>query len=299
MGNTTKFYEGRKVIVRSGYESVYFPQHPKARKDGTILVHVLIAEKIIGRHLRSGECVHHIDFNKTHNVESNLMVFKSNKDHANYHSALANNLDFELVRVDKVYTCKILYKKEETTCPICGKSMSRGAHTCRDCELKRTKKLNVSKEQLKELISTKSYEEIGRMYGVSGGAVSNVAKRQGVYVPAFPKCDDVNELCQNLSNKSLADVSRVYHVSVDTIRTWIKNYHIYYENNLYSVKCLETGIVFKSSSEAILKMFPQIPKENVNTVKYKLLGSIKNNSSFMGYTWSRVPNVAYIIDDLI
>lgn len=36
--------------------------------------HVHIAEKVLGRPLKSGECVHHIDGNKTNNKHSNLLI---------------------------------------------------------------------------------------------------------------------------------------------------------------------------------------------------------------------------------
>lgn len=47
--------------------------------------HRVVAEQMLGRSLRKGEVVHHIDGNKRNNDPSNLMIFKSQAEHAKYH----------------------------------------------------------------------------------------------------------------------------------------------------------------------------------------------------------------------
>ena len=47
--------------------------------------HRIVAEQKIGRPLRKGEVVHHIDGNKHNNEPENLMVFRSQADHARWH----------------------------------------------------------------------------------------------------------------------------------------------------------------------------------------------------------------------
>lgn len=49
-------------------------------------VHRVVAEEKLGRKLRPGEVVHHIDHNKRNNAPENLMVFKSQKDHVKFHA---------------------------------------------------------------------------------------------------------------------------------------------------------------------------------------------------------------------
>lgn len=48
-------------------------------------IHRIVAEQKLGRELREGEVVHHIDRNKFNNSPENLMVFKSQAGHARWH----------------------------------------------------------------------------------------------------------------------------------------------------------------------------------------------------------------------
>lgn len=48
--------------------------------------HRRVAEQMLGRPLKSGEVVHHINGDKHDNRPENLMVFASQKEHAKYHA---------------------------------------------------------------------------------------------------------------------------------------------------------------------------------------------------------------------
>ena len=48
--------------------------------------HRVLAEKMIGRKLKKGEVVHHIDGNHRNNSPENLMVLKNQKEHAELHA---------------------------------------------------------------------------------------------------------------------------------------------------------------------------------------------------------------------
>lgn len=64
---------GTKSIDSVGYVTVYIgTHHPFARYCGSIREHILVMQKHLGRQLKKGEVVHHIDGNKTNNELSNL-----------------------------------------------------------------------------------------------------------------------------------------------------------------------------------------------------------------------------------
>lgn len=54
-------------------------------RQGPEHVHRLVAASVLGRPLRPGEVVHHLDEDKTHNDRSNLAVFPNQSYHARCH----------------------------------------------------------------------------------------------------------------------------------------------------------------------------------------------------------------------
>lgn len=73
-------WKGGCVLV-GGYRYVYRPDHPNATKRGYVLEHRLVVEAVLGRLLRRGEVVHHVDGDRLNNSKENLMVFGSNAKH--------------------------------------------------------------------------------------------------------------------------------------------------------------------------------------------------------------------------
>lgn len=77
-------FGGHKKRRTDGYISIYFPSHPKATKDGYVMEHILVMEQKIGRYLRNGEVVHHINKNRCDNRVENLIVM-TKSEHTSMH----------------------------------------------------------------------------------------------------------------------------------------------------------------------------------------------------------------------
>lgn len=95
------------------YKMVCIHDHPHADANGIIAEHIVMAEKKLGRYLREGETVHHIDGNKKNNSPDNLMVFATRADHTLYHHG---GVAYEK---GDVWICKRINVK--AVCEFCGR----------------------------------------------------------------------------------------------------------------------------------------------------------------------------------
>ena len=164
--------------MNNGYVEIMMPDHPNARRNGTVFEHRLMAEKKLGRILTKEETVHHIDGNKCNNDLDNLMVFKTSADHSAFHKGV------KAVKDGDVWCCLDKGYDNTELCPICHINYKdKQADMCIDCwrELnnKFIKNTNIerpSRETLKNQIRINSFVDIGKEYGVSDNAVRKWCK---------------------------------------------------------------------------------------------------------------------------
>ena len=73
--------------TNNGYVWIYNPNHP--RSNGIyVYEHILIAEKVLGKYLPDKAMIHHIDEDKTHNINSNLVICQDDGYHKLLHRRL-------------------------------------------------------------------------------------------------------------------------------------------------------------------------------------------------------------------
>jgi len=85
-GEEATNWKGGRRPVNENYIHVYKPDHPFATKQGYVMEHRLVMEEKLGRYLKPGEIVHHIDGNGKNNLPENLEV-SSRSVHVHNHFA--------------------------------------------------------------------------------------------------------------------------------------------------------------------------------------------------------------------
>lgn len=249
-------------IIYDRYLLCYNPGHHKANKDGYVRIHLMQAEKKLGRELKDGETVHHIDKNKHNNSLDNLIVFRTSADHAAFHKGVR-----AIKCEDGIWECPDKNSKEKI-CPICNKNiMTRNSNMCLEC-YKKTKNDNFlnripNRDVLKYEIYNYSFDEIGRKYGVSGNTIKKWCKKYSLpfmktEINLIPQDEwesetfsettqnkiilfyeernandeyiiDYYNNCHNLSN-----TSKKFHRDMDTIK------NILIKNNIKILSCNES-----------------------------------------------------------
>lgn len=76
----------------NGYIERRVYNHPNANSRGCKYEHQMVAELKLGRYLKKGEVVHHIDLDKSNNSFDNLVVL-SNADHLRVHNKIRHGMD--------------------------------------------------------------------------------------------------------------------------------------------------------------------------------------------------------------
>jgi HNH endonuclease len=74
-----------RYVHSSGYIAILAPDHPRADPNGLVREHLLIVDAVMGKPLREGAEVHHVNEDKTDNAHTNLVVCHDRAYHALLH----------------------------------------------------------------------------------------------------------------------------------------------------------------------------------------------------------------------
>ena len=188
-------------IKMGKYLCTFCPDNPRATKEGYVYIHVLVAEKKLGRYLTKEECVHHIDEDKYNNTEDNIIVFKTNSDHAAFHKGI------EAVQDGDVWWCP--NKRAYLICPICGDVKDNHAKMCASCRNVANMQKIISKRIVKEKRETK----LDSLIKLTDG-------------------DFRNQLKNDIRVCNFTDVAKIYGVTDNAIRKWCDKYDLPRHTNI-------------------------------------------------------------------
>ena len=106
-------------------------------------------------------------------INSNLSITEISKKYNVSISTVSKiNNGIIYVQQDLIYPLRQTQPKKQNTCECCGKAISYYAKKCKICAgLAKRIDLPISRDDLKTLIRTTSFEEIGRQFKVSGNAI--------------------------------------------------------------------------------------------------------------------------------
>lgn len=80
-GEKNPNWKGGRYLEKGKYWLVSAPDHPHKNHAGKIREHRLVMERVLGRYLKPGEVVDHINGNTLDNRPENLRVFANNAEH--------------------------------------------------------------------------------------------------------------------------------------------------------------------------------------------------------------------------
>jgi HNH endonuclease len=159
-------------------------RYSRNEEGAMVYEHRINASIKIGRKLKSGEVVHHIDENKENNNLDNLLVFKTEADHTRFHNLTEEKREL-LQLADGAYICRQSAPKNR--CQYCNAlfrpTVTRSGDKAQKCcskkcaaLLREQESVKPTKEVLINLLKQHSFLAIGAMYNVSDNAVRKWCK---------------------------------------------------------------------------------------------------------------------------
>lgn len=171
----------KKVRIANGYRLVYMPSHSRSYKKanwaGWVYEHIVKAERCLGRPLRDNEEVHHLDFDRSNNQSSNLLVLEKSQ-HTKLHNWVSNCASLaKAIEQNRMKTEKAKVIRE---CEVCSLQLDNTQKRfcsieCNGWSQRRCRR--PTKTELAHLIEEMSWVAIGRKYGVSDNAVRKWARK--------------------------------------------------------------------------------------------------------------------------
>lgn len=158
-----------------GYKQVSVVDHPRKRSNGCVLEHIIVAEETLGRYLKDEEVVHHIDGDRSNNTHINLMVFRTQNDHARFHTGTYDVLKPH----NGVWYCEA----NKRYCGGCGVELHplqhRNKYCSPKCLVEHDTQYKISlrkcdrpdKDTLKSLLIESNFSKVAKTYGVSDNAI--------------------------------------------------------------------------------------------------------------------------------
>ena len=130
-GVNNPHYNGGRCYVPNDGVHITMPGHPNARKNGTVLEHVLVCSAALGKPIPEGVIIHHWDRDNSNNAPKNLLICQ---DHA-YHMLIhmrqrayeqSGHTDYKHCHICKKWFAKEDMSKNKTCTDGC-------SSTCKPC----------------------------------------------------------------------------------------------------------------------------------------------------------------------